>query len=306
MVSHPAEGKPEWLKIRPPKENFADVKATLRKLGLVTVCEEAHCPNTSECWTSGTATFMVLGSVCTRGCMFCSIAKGVKGEKIDLLEPYKIASAVKKWGLDYVVLTSVDRDDLPDQGAGHFAKCIQAIRKHCEGTLVEVLIPDFRGNAECLKKIVGAKPDVIAHNIETVEELQRVARDARAGYAQSLGVLENAKKMDSGIYTKSSVMLGMGEQEESVLKTMDDLRAAECDFITFGQYLKPTERELPVFEYVTPEKFGFFKSKALEKGFLYCASGPFVRSSYRAGELFVKALKEKQASEKLEVVVASA
>ncbi|MEM4254887.1 MAG: lipoyl synthase [Candidatus Norongarragalinales archaeon] len=300
MQTHYAEQKPSWLKIRPPKENFEGVKATLRQLGLVTVCEEAHCPNASECWSSGTATFMVLGSICTRGCHFCSVGKGIEGQPIDVLEPWKIASAVRKWGLDYVVITSVDRDDLPDQGAEHFAKCIRAIRKHCEGVLVEVLIPDFRGDEQCLKTIVEAKPDVIAHNVETVEELQRVARDMRAGYAQSLGVLENVKKMDSTIFTKSSIMLGMGEQDESVLKTMDDLRSVKCDFITFGQYLRPTERELPVFEYVAPEKFGWFKTKALEKGFLYCASGPFVRSSYKAGELFVKALKEKQ------MVVASA
>lgn len=309
MSTPEQERKPEWLKIKPPKENFSHVKATLKQLGLVTVCEEAHCPNASECWSSGTATFMVLGSVCTRGCHFCSVGKGVEGQAIDVLEPWKIASAVKKWGLEYVVITSVDRDDLPDQGAGHFAKCIQAIRKHCEGTLVEVLIPDFRGNGECLKRIVDAKPDVIAHNVETVEELQHMARDMRAGYAQSLGVLENVKKMDSSIYTKSSIMLGMGEQDESVLKAMDDLRAIGCDFITFGQYLRPTERELPVFEYVTPDKFGFFKEKALEKGFLYCASGPFIRSSYKAGELFVKSLKEKESKSsetKQRVVIASA
>ena len=295
METPPSERKPAWLKIRPPKEKFGSIKATLKQLGLVTVCEEAHCPNTSECWSGGTATFMVLGSVCTRGCHFCSVGKGIEGQPLDVFEPWKIASAIRKWGLDYVVITSVDRDDLPDQGASHFAKCIQMIKKHCEGVLVEVLIPDFRGDSECLKTIVDAKPDVIAHNIETVEELQRVARDSRAGYAQSLGVLENVKKMNPCIYTKSSIMLGMGEQDESVLKTMDDLRSVQCDFITFGQYLRPTERELPVFEYVTPEKFEWFKERALEKGFRYCASGPFVRSSYRAGELFVKALKEKTA-----------
>ena len=295
MQTPPSEAKPSWLKIRPPKEKFDSVKATLRQLGLVTVCEEAHCPNTIECWGGGTATFMVLGSVCTRGCHFCSVGKGIEGRPLDIFEPWKIASAIRKWGLDYVVITSVDRDDLLDQGASHFAKCIKMIKKHCEGVSVEVLIPDFQGKKELLEIIVEAKPDVIAHNVETVEELQRVARDARAGYAQSLGVLKNVKEMNPGIYTKSSIMLGMGEQDESVLKTMDDLRAVQCDFITFGQYLRPTERELPVFEYVAPEKFGWFKERALEKGFLYCASGPFVRSSYRAGELFVKALKEKTA-----------
>ena len=237
---------------------------------------------------------MVLGSTCTRGCHFCSVAKGIEGKPLDPLEPWKIASAVKKWGLGYIVITSVDRDDLPDQGAGHFAKCILALKKHCPDVLVEVLIPDFRGNGQCIKTIVDARPDVIAHNIETVEELQRMARDMRAGYAQSLGVLRKVKEFDPSIYTKTSIILGFGEQEESVLKTLGDLRAVECDFVTFGQYLRPTERELPVFDYVSPEKFEFFKQKALEKGFLYCASGPFVRSSYRAGELFVKALKEKE------------
>ena len=283
--------KPQWLKIRPPRENHAHVKATLRQSGLVTVCEEAHCPNLSECWSGGTATFMVLGSVCTRGCRFCSIAKGIEGMPLDELEPFKIAAAVKKWGLGYVVITSVDRDDLPDQGAGHFAQCIRALREHCPDARVEVLIPDFRGDEGLLKKIVDAKPDVLAHNIETVEELQRMARDSRASYAQSLRVLKNAKKICPQIYTKSSIMLGLGESDESVLRTMDDLRGAECDFLTLGQYLRPTERELPVVEFVTPEKFGFFEKKALKKGFAYCASGPLVRSSYRAGELFAKALE---------------
>ena len=235
--------------------------------------------------------FMVLGSVCTRGCRFCSIAKGIEGMPLDELEPFKIAAAVKKWGLGYVVITSVDRDDLPDQGAGHFAQCIRALREHCPDARVEVLIPDFRGDEGLLKKIVDAKPDVLAHNIETVEELQRMARDSRASYAQSLRVLKNAKKICPQIYTKSSIMLGLGESDESVLRTMDDLRGAECDFLTLGQYLRPTERELPVVEFVTPEKFGFFEKKALKKGLSYCASGPLVRSSYRAGELFAKALE---------------
>jgi lipoyl synthase len=286
--------KPPWLKIRPPSEKFADVKQTLKKHNLVTVCEEAHCPNISECWSGGTATFMVLGDTCTRGCRFCNIKTARVGQTIDKDEPRKIADAITEWKLDYIVITSVDRDDLPDQGAGHFAAVIKEVKEKCPDVIIEVLIPDFRGDEKCLKTIVDAHPDVIAHNVETVEVLQGKVRDIRANYAQSLRVLENVKKMDGGIYTKSSLMLGFGEVKEDVEQTMKDLRAIDVDVVTFGQYLRPSERHIAIQEYVPPETFNYFKQIADKLGFLYCASGPFVRSSYKAGELFMKNMVKKR------------
>lgn len=287
--------KPEWLKIKPPHGNaFVEVKRTIKELGLHTVCESAHCPNLSECWSGGTATFIVLGNVCTRGCRFCAVQHGAKGEPLDAEEPRKLALAVKRWGLDYVVITSVDRDDLPDQGAGHFAQCIRELRKQSPEVLVEVLVPDFRGVRECIQTICEAKPHVIAHNVETTEDLQKLARDPRAGYRQSLSVLRMVKEIDSSIYTKSALMLGLGESDEMVLKAFDDLRAINCDFLTLGQYLRPSSKHLPVREFVSPQKFDWFKQKALDKGFLYCASSPFVRSSYKAGEFFIASVIKKR------------
>ncbi|MFH1257382.1 MAG: lipoyl synthase [Candidatus Micrarchaeota archaeon] len=284
--------KPYWLKIRPPStKKFEQVKATLEGLKLVTVCEEAHCPNISECWSGGTATFMVMGDTCTRGCRFCNVRKAKGGAPLDAKEPKKLAKAAKEWGLTYVVVTSVDRDDLPDQGANHFAECIRELRK--EGILTEVLIGDFCGDEKLLKLIVEAKPNVIAHNIETVERLQKYARDYRAGYNQSLGVLRKVKEIDPSIYTKSSIMLGLGELEGEVVKALDDLRENAVDVVTFGQYLRPSIMQLPVSEYVTPEKFEMYNGLARERGFLYVAGGPFVRSSYKAGELFMKGVLEK-------------
>jgi len=288
-------GKPDWLKIRPPTAKFSDVKETLRKHGLVTVCEEAHCPNISECWSGGTATFMVLGDTCTRGCRFCNIKSGKVGQKIDPDEPRKIAEAVAEWGLDYVVITSVDRDDLPDQGAGHFAAVIKELKKQHPSVIVEVLIPDFRGDVDCLKTIIAAKPEVIAHNVETVKRLQRSVRDIRANYEQSLFVLKKIKELSPTTYTKSSLMLGVGENDDEVIEAMNDLRAIGVSVVTFGQYLRPSKRHLKITEYVKPEKFDWFKQKADEIGFLYCASGPFVRSSYKAGELFLKNVIRSQA-----------
>ena len=283
--------KPDWLKIRPPHgDKFAGVKSTLRELGLNTVCESAHCPNLSECWSGGTATFMVLGNVCTRGCRFCAVDKSAKGEKLDEEEPAKLAEAVRRWKLNYIVVTSVDRDDLPDQGAGHFAECITALKESNPDLIVEVLIPDFRGNLDCIKTITEAKPHVIAHNIETTEDLQSLVRDPRAGYWQSIGVLQNSKKLDATIFTKSAVMLGLGESEQMVLKAFNDLRSVGCDFITIGQYMRPSKKHLPVREYVSPEKYAWYKQEALKRGFLYAAAGPFIRSSYRAGEFFIEAM----------------
>ncbi|MBS3103058.1 lipoyl synthase [Candidatus Woesearchaeota archaeon] len=282
--------KPEWLKIQTPNKDYYNVREIIKNQGLNTVCQEAHCPNMSECWSGGTATFMVLGEICTRGCRFCAVKTGNPIGKVDIEEPKKLALALKQMRIfDYVVITSVDRDDLEDQGAAHFANCINEIKKEIPGIIVEVLIPDFRGNINLLKKIIDAKPDVIAHNVETVERLQRKARDIRANYLQSLFILENIKKFNQKIYTKSSLMLGLGEKDEEVMQAMKDLRKIDVDIITFGQYLRPSNWHLPVAEYVKPEKFKYFEERALNLGFLYCASGPFVRSSYKAGELFLKA-----------------
>jgi lipoic acid synthetase len=286
-----ARTKPEWLKIRPPAgQNYLRIKETLRRHGLHTVCEEAHCPNVHECWGGGTATIMLMGSVCTRGCRFCAVTSGHPKGYLDPLEPWKVAQVVSEWGLDYIVLTSVARDDLPDGGAEHFAKTIRAIKQKTPRTLVEVLIPDFRGDINALKTVVEAQPEVIGHNIETVERLTPRVRDRRASYRQSLAVLENVKKLDPTRYTKSSIMVGLGETDEEVVQTMRDLRAVGVDILTIGQYLRPSPRHLEVVEYVHPDKFAQWKEIGEALGFRYVASGPLVRSSYRAGEFFVKSL----------------
>jgi len=287
--------KPEWLTIKPAStEKYDDIKNTINSLGVYTVCVEAKCPNATDCWSSGTATFMVLGDLCTRGCRFCSVPKKATGTTIDSREPEKLALAISKWGLEYVVITSVCRDDLEDQGSGHFARCIEEIKKANPGIIVEVLIPDFEDNIECLKRIVYAKPDVVGHNIETVERLSSLVRDRRANYRQSLNVLKDAKKLNPNIYTKSAMMLGIGENDDEVSQAMRDLRANGVDFLALGQYLRPSRFQLEVSEYIKPEKFERFKQKAIEMGFLYAAAGPFVRSSYKAGEYFMKsAIKNK-------------
>ncbi|MFN4218589.1 MAG: lipoyl synthase [Candidatus Bipolaricaulia bacterium] len=283
--------KPGWLKIRPPAgQNYIAIKETLRRHGLHTVCEEAHCPNVHECWGGGTATLMLMGAVCTRGCRFCAVTSGHPNGYLDPMEPWKVAQVVSEWGLNYIVLTSVCRDDLPDGGAEHFAKTIRAIKHKTPTTLVEVLIPDFRGDINALKKVVDAQPDVIDHNIETVERLTPKVRDRRATYRQSLTVLENVKKLDPQRYTKSSIMVGLGETDAEILQTMRDLRAVGVDILTIGQYLRPSPRHIEVVEYVHPEKFAQWKEIGEALGFRYVAAGPLVRSSYRAGEFFVKSL----------------
>lgn len=283
--------KPEWLTIRPAStEKYAEIKQTISAMNLHTVCTEAHCPNITECWSGGTATFMVLGELCTRGCRFCAVSKSAKGVGIDTFEPYKLSQVVKQWKLSYIVITSVCRDDMEDQGAGHFARCIEEIKKVNPNTLVEVLIPDFRGDASCLKKVVDAKPDVVGHNIETVERLSSKIRDRRAQYRQSLSVLKNVKDIDPARYTKSAMMLGLGEGDDEVIQSMRDLRDVGVDFIALGQYLRPSTHHVEITEYVTPQKFEFFREKALQMGFRYAAAGPFVRSSYRAGEYFISAI----------------
>ena len=284
--------KPEWLKIKPPStDKYQVLKGMMKELNLNTVCQESHCPNMSECWSGGTATFMVMGDTCTRACKFCAVKTGFPAPALDPNEPKHLAEALAKMKeFEYIVLTSVDRDDLPDQGAGHFAECIKEIKKAHPGILVEVLIPDFRGNEECIKTVVDANPEVIAHNIETINRLQKKVRDPRANYQQSLKVLETVKKLNPKIYTKSSIMVGLGEKEEEVVEAMKDLRKSKVDIFTAGQYLKPKTQTLQVMEYVHPKSFDVYKEKGKELGFLYVAAGPFVRSSYKAGELFMKNL----------------
>jgi lipoic acid synthetase len=278
--------------MRPPSgERFTEIKRTLRDHDLHTVCEEASCPNMGECWSGrdgpGTATFMLMGDRCSRGCNFCDVETGGM-EPLDEDEPANVASAVAEIGLDYVVLTSVDRDDLPDQGAGHFAETIREIKRRDSDILVEVLIPDFQGEAELVGKIIDAEPDVIAHNIETVERLQWPVRDRRAGYEQSLSVLRQIAE-ESDAFAKTSIMLGVGEYHHEVYQTLRDLRAVGVDIVTLGQYLQPSRSHLEVSEYVHPDVFDTWERVAEEElAFGYCASGPMVRSSYRAGELFVE------------------
>ncbi|MCL5008378.1 MAG: lipoyl synthase [Candidatus Marsarchaeota archaeon] len=285
---------PEWLSVKPASTNsYSSIKNRVNELGLSTVCVEAHCPNITECWSSGTATFMVLGGLCTRGCRFCAVKKSAVGVIPDAHEPEKLAKVINEWGLDYIVITSVCRDDLEDQGAGHFAACVTEIKKLNPSTYVEVLIPDFTADANLLKKITDSHPDVIGHNIETVERISPSIRDRRASYQQSLNVLKTVKDLDSRIYTKSAMMLGVGENDDEILSALDDLRAAGVDFVAMGQYLQPSPVHAEVKEYVTPERFKTFREKATAKGFLYVASGPFVRSSYLAGEAFVKAVLNK-------------
>src|SRR5712692_1304756 len=291
-----AEHKPEWLRVRPPSgENYAHLKTLFRSLDLHTVCEEAHCPNVWECWGGGTATIMLMGDTCTRGCRFCAVTSGNPHGVLDLDEPKKVAMALAEMDLTYVVLTSVDRDDLADGGAGHFAKTVREIKARRPDMLVETLIPDFQGDLEAVRVIVDSGVDVLDHNIETVERLQGTVRDRRAGYAQSLKVLRGAKEMRPELFTKSSIMLGLGETRAEVLAAMRDLRANGVDIVTVGQYLRPSTWHLAVQEYVPPAVFDELRVAGESMGFAYVAAGPLVRSSYRAGEFFLeKVLRERK------------
>lgn len=295
------EPKPEWLTVLPPAagadegDNYRRLKGLFAEVGLHTICEEAHCPNVAECWGGGTATLMLMGDVCSRACRFCMVTPGRPTGAPDPLEPENVALTLSKMGLSYVVLTSVDRDDLPDGGAEHFARTIRATKEMNPGMLVEVLIPDFQNDVDSIRTVVEARPDVIAHNIETTLFLTGRARDPRAGYWQSLSVLRSVKKLDGSMFTKSSIMLGLGEGEEEVRLAMMHLREAGVDFLTVGQYLRPSARHLTVEEYVPPESFERYKRVGeKEFGFKYVASGPLVRSSYRAGELFVGSLLKER------------
>jgi lipoyl synthase len=289
--------KPDWLKVKAPAgENYTRIKNMLGDLKLATVCQEARCPNMGECWSGGTATFMLMGDTCTRGCRFCNVKTGnaKKGlPPVDPFEPEKVAHSISQMGLHYVVITSVDRDDMPDQGSDHFARTVKTVKKLDPNLIVEILTPDFRGDENLIRHLVQAKPDVFAQNIETVERLTPTVRDPRATYKQTMRLLQFVKEVDPTMYTKSSIMLGLGETDTEVLQTLKDLRNVGCDVVTFGQYLQPTPKHLKVIEYITPEKFMEWQKTAEDLGFLYVASGPLVRSSYRAGEFFMKGIIEK-------------
>ncbi len=286
-----AQQKPEWLhrELTGVRRQYRRVHEAVDEQSLHTVCEAASCPNREECWAEeGTASFMILGSRCTRDCEFCDVPTG-HPDAPDPSEPDRLATAIAEIGLDYVVITSVDRDDLPDGGAEHFAECIRAVQDKSPETTIEVLIPDFMGEPEPLRTVVRARPDVIGHNLETVRRLQGEIRDPRAGYYQSLAVLEKLKKFSDGeIFTKSSIMLGFGETEAEIKQAMDDLRGAAVDILTLGQYLRPSTAHPAVEEYIDPDQFDTYREVGERKGFRYVASGPTVRSSYRAGEFFVE------------------
>ncbi|MBK8013641.1 MAG: lipoyl synthase [Deltaproteobacteria bacterium] len=294
--------KPEWLKIRPPGgATYSALKATARRLKLATVCEEAQCPNLSECWGGGTATFMLMGEICTRGCRFCAVNTARVPPPLDPHEPANVAEAVSKMGLSYVVITSVNRDEQPDGGAAHLADCLRAIKVASPEVLIEVLIPDFQGDERALDEILDTPISVLAHNVETVARLSPEVRDPRASYQQSLDVLEKAKARAPRILTKSSIMVGLGESFEELEVTMSDLVNRGVDILTLGQYLRPSSRHLPVVEYVHPAVFDRLADRARALGFAYVASGPLVRSSYRAGELYVeKTLKQRDDSLRIE------
>ena len=274
---------PPWLKARAPSgEGFRDVRALVREHRLATVCEEAKCPNIGECWNAGTATLMLMGSVCTRACRFCSVDTGNPHGWLDAGEPENAARTVELMGLRYVVLTSVDRDDLPDGGAAHYAACVRAIRERNPATAVEALTPDFQGVLADVETVVDSGIAVFAQNIETVRRLTHPVRDPRAGYEQTLSVLAHAKRHRPAVLTKSSLMLGLGETDGEIGETLAELRAAQVDIVTLGQYLRPTVHHLSVERFVTPAEFDRYRSEALALGFLECVSGPLVRSSYRA------------------------
>ncbi|MEE9391502.1 MAG: lipoyl synthase [Planctomycetota bacterium] len=280
--------KPAWLKIRPPAgAEYQRIRGLRQGLKLATVCEEAACPNVAECWGGGTATFMLLGDTCTRGCRFCNVNTGNPRGVVDRAEPENLLEAVATMELDYVVLTMVDRDDLEDGGAAHIRDCIQSLKSGLPDLRVEILTGDFRGNREAIRLVANSGCDVFAHNIETTRTLTASVRDKKCGYDQTLAVLEFAKKVNPKLVTKSSIMLGLGESDQDVEQTLRDLREAGCEIVTIGQYLRPAEKFLPVVDYVTPEAFADWEQRALDLGFAFCASGPLVRSSYRAGELFL-------------------
>ncbi|MDH3915242.1 MAG: lipoyl synthase [Chromatiales bacterium] len=287
--SQPIERKPAWIKARMPSgPGFHRVKDNVREHRLATVCEESMCPNIGECWNHGTATLMIMGSVCTRACQFCAVDTGNPRGWLDPAEPQNSARSVELMGLRYVVITSVDRDDLEDGGAGHYAACVQAIKQLNPTTAVEALTPDFQGRLPDVETVLGSGVDVFAQNVETVRRLTHPVRDPRAGYDQTLAVLAHAKKFRPDVLTKTSLMLGLGETEEEILQALRDLRSVDVDIVTLGQYLRPTANHLPVERFVTPDEFATYRQRGLELGFMEIVSGPLVRSSYRADRVFEK------------------
>jgi lipoic acid synthetase len=276
-------GKPRWLKALPATgERYARTRRNVHQHRLATVCEEAKCPNIGECWNAGTATIMLMGAVCTRACRFCAVDTGNPRGWLDAGEPANVAQSVALMELSYIVLTSVNRDDLPDGGAAHFAACVRAIRERSPHTAVEALTPDFQGALRAVEVVVDSGLAVFAQNLETVRRLTHPVRDPRAGYTQTLTVLAHAKRHRPDVLTKSSLMLGLGESDEEIFQAMDDLRASRVDILTLGQYLRPTLHHLPVARFVTPEQFAAYRDQGLRRGFRECVSGPMVRSSYRA------------------------
>ena len=292
--------KPSWLKVPlPGGEGYARLKTLARELKLHTVCEEARCPNIGECWKGdhATMTLMVLGDECTRRCRFCAVKTVLQAPPPDVDEPRKVGEAVAAMNLAYVVITSVDRDDLPDGGSAHYGACIESIRQRSPRTVIETLIPDYQGVQ--LETLMRARPDVLAHNVEVVDRLQRKIRDPRCSFERSLETLRGAKRCDASVFTKSSLMLGLGEAHEEIVESMQRLRDAGVEFLTLGQYLRPTPRHAPVREYVTPERFDEYQRLGVQMGFLYVASGPLVRSSYKAGEFFAaKLVRERRSAMK--------
>jgi lipoic acid synthetase len=285
----PAGRKPSWLRApMPGGDGFDDVRRTVREHRLATVCEEAKCPNIGECWSAGTATLMLMGEVCTRACRFCAVDTGNPRGWLDAQEPENAARSVELMGLKYVVLTSVNRDDLPDGGAGHFAACVNAIKRVNPGTAVEALTPDFQGVLRDVETVLDSGLEVFAQNVETVRRLTHPVRDPRASYDQTLSVLAHARKHRPEVLTKTSLMLGLGETDAEILETMDDLRRAGVDILTLGQYLRPTVNHLAVERFVAPEEFEAYRAAALGRGFLECVAGPLVRSSYRAEQALAR------------------
>lgn len=281
--------KPSWIRVKAPtSEGYKKTRDIMRENRLVTVCEEAGCPNVGECWSQGHATMMIMGEVCTRACTFCNIATGKPPESLDAFEPGRVAAAVKKLGLNHVVITSVDRDDVEDGGAEHFAQTIRAVRRQSPDTTIEILTPDFiRCAPDALETVVAAKPDVFNHNLETVPGLYPEVRPG-ARYFHSLRLLQRVKELDPAMFTKSGIMVGLGEDRQSVLQVMDDMRAADIDFLTIGQYLQPTPKHHRVDRFVTPDEFSGYEKAAYGKGFLMVSATPLTRSSYHAGDDFAQ------------------
>ncbi|MYK31182.1 MAG: lipoyl synthase [Boseongicola sp. SB0670_bin_30] len=287
--------KPDWIRVKAPAgKGYVATRNIMREHGLVTVCEEAGCPNVGECWSQGHATMMIMGEVCTRACTFCNVATGKPPEALDVFEPGRVADAVHKLGLKHVVVTSVDRDDVDDGGAEHFARTVRAIRRRSPDTTVEILTPDFlRCAPSALEVVVDSRPDVFNHNLETVPGLYPEVRPG-ARYFHSLRLLQRVKELDPTMFTKSGIMVGLGEDRQSVLQVMDDMRAADVDFLTIGQYLQPTRKHHRVDRFVTPDEFASYEKAAYGKGFLMVSATPLTRSSYHAGDDFVRLRDARQ------------